>query len=146
MVIWGLVALSVVIWFIMKSFNVFPSKQYEYGQIQVDEQAVTAMLSANPVMDTANYSPKDNDNRLKTATACVKDKIFVRLAHFTNAKAKVNCETKLKDTMIGIAEGLQTAGIISDQRLEEEVSYIENMSKSSIFPEMLPHNFCALTK
>ena len=119
---------------------------HEYGPIAVDEQAVGAMLRQSTVMNTDKYSPDENTTRLNNATRCIKDRIYVRLAHFTKAKAMMDCDRKLKDIMMGVAEGLKDAGVIDDQQFNTEFDYIEATLKSSLFPDLVPLNFCNLAK
>ena len=128
------------------NFAVKKGGDYKIGEITVDEQAITDLLKASTVMDAEKYDAANNAARLKNATQAVKDKIFIRLAHFNNAKAMVDCDRKVKDIMYGVAEGLKDAGVISEDQYNNEVSSIETFQKSSLFPNLVPLNFCDLAK
>lgn len=122
------------------------TNDYDYGGIVVDERAVTRLLRNSQVMQAGNYSREVNAQRLKNATRQVRDKIFIRLAHFNNARVQMDCDKKVKDIMIGVAEGLRDAGIIDDARCAEEMDSIETMGRSGLFPNLVPVNFCDLAK
>jgi hypothetical protein len=122
------------------------SSAYKIGRLEIDEQAITNMLRESNIMETDKYDADANASRLKSATAAIRDRIFLRLAHFKNAKARIDCDRKLKDIMFGVAEGLKDAGIIGDQAYAIEVESIESLAKSSLFPNLVPYNFCELAK
>ena len=114
--------------------------------LTVDESAVAFFLRTAAVMEAEKYSEEENRTRLDKTVRAVSEKIYFRLARFNKARAQVNCEKKSKDIMLGVAEGLKDAGIISDELFQSEVDYIESTNKSSIFPNIVEYNFCELAK
>jgi len=122
------------------------SDAYKFAGITVDEWAISDLLRQSSVMETGKFTDAVNAARLKTATSAIKDRIFLRLAHFNNAKAQMDCDRKVKDIMFGVAEGLKDAGIITDEQYNSETDSIEAANKSALFPNLVPVNFCDLAK
>jgi len=137
---------GIVLILVAGNFLLGKLKPYNYGGLIVNEQAITEMLRNSPIMATGDYTAEANEARLATATKCIKDRIFIRLAHFNNVHAQMDCDKKLKDILFGFTDGLKEAGIINDQQCAQELDYIETMSKSSLFPDVDPVYFCNLAK